>query len=218
MAINETSLNKIFKKIFKGTFMSLPTGVKLSSFLKTIKDELQPSLPSSVSINIVQDMELQIHYNYAKSFSKFYHSKSYHDFSIKLNANKEVVFSQSYRSTCYPYSSTSEILELVNTLQEIYEGRKKDQLKKDKVISLKRQSIESRVKVLSEELNFEYTISTHFLNKVKVHIKLDRNLILEVDIPHSKFQEILGQLKEMILSARGILEKGASFKLRRTKR
>ncbi len=84
--------------------------------------------------------------------------------------------------------------------------------RREKVRQIKTQAVIARVKKMARELEVDFaTISD--TQKLKLLIRLAENKAVQLEIPYTKFEEILPQIKPMIVTLRDLHATGINFKI-----
>lgn len=111
-------------------------------------------------------------------------------------------------------SDLEELISFIDTCQDRLDRQNAKKNKRQKVRDLKKQAIIAQIKKIAKEDKFDFCTDTDTV-KLKLYIRLskeDREAI-RLDIPFSKFQAVLPQLRQSIQSLRDLYHSGIKFKL-----
>lgn len=111
-----------------------------------------------------------------------------------------------------PIASPDVLIQLKPLALERYLTWKRERLKRQKLLEFKTSAIQNSVRLLAQELQFDYHLST-MRTKLVLQVKLDERTALKVDIPLNRFQLVLSNLKAAITSIRSLHEQGLRFKM-----
>jgi hypothetical protein len=92
-----------------------------------------------------------------------------------------------------------------------------DKLKKQKIRDLKTQGIVARLNEIAKEDGFKFYYH-QIPTRVKLTVELPEKKLLRIDIPFSKFQEVMQQVRPFIKSSRELAATGLGFAIEKDKR
>ena len=227
MSLNVRSMNNLLKKIFTkkpGLKVSLPNEEMAESLQKELEEKLSYYENAKIfnsrdskrgygfyGRNFTEKMELCIEYKEDNENDGYYYSFSYPDCFYIFFHDGEVYITSSRQE--YPLNNTDQIIQLIEGIDSKRGDAKKRKQKREKVKKLKLKTIESRVKDLAKKFNFKYYFQ-RYDTKVKLSAKLDEDYGMEIDIPYSKFQNILNELESCIQDSKSLIEKGLNIKIK----
>ncbi len=208
---------RLIRSIFSGEAAIVVTGDH-KTFLLEWKEKLSKLLPRNFRMEYDESKESKPEKQLSLSYEHPHFERSYYDtikFVFTINSSNYLCFyRRSYQPEKYPVTDISQVLKIITELDKRHDKMYSNRLKKAKVINLKKSSVISTIKLLAKELNFEYSLSTNFEQKIKLFVKLDDSSQLEIDIPYSRFQEVLSGLRNLIESVTSIYEQGLKFKVK----
>ena len=109
-------------------------------------------------------------------------------------------------------SDLDELVAFVLHCKQRLARRQALQAKRDKVRHLQAQAIIAQVKQLAKEEQFDFMTATDH-QKCKLFVRLSDSHCLEIHVPFKSFQEMLPQLRTVIVSLRTLYASGMSFKI-----
>lgn len=118
---------------------------------------------------------------------------------------------RSYEETI-PIASPDVLIRLKPMALERYLKWNRGCLKRQKLLEFKTSAIQNTIRLLAQELQFDYHLST-MKTKLVLLVKLDERTALSIDIPLSRFQSVLSKLKAAITAIRSLREQGLHFKM-----
>jgi hypothetical protein len=215
--LHDSTIKKIFRVHFRGeTPITIPAGPEQAELLIELKNQLstRPSTVSSISISMERGCCFEI-----ISSSPYYHNQG---FCVKFNEHHELIISTKfYWSIDSPVYQLEQIYTLIEAkmpveyerLHKLRAEQTNNVIKRKKIKSLKHTAILATIHEIAKEDKFEFRIY-EYANKVKLIVRLTKMEQLEVDIPYSRFQETLKNLRDTIQQIRGYYELGLTFKVR----
>ncbi|MDM8551926.1 hypothetical protein QUF72_17715 [Desulfobacterales bacterium HSG2] len=143
------------------------------------------------------------------------HRSRYYSYSnsFRLILNEQGELTISHYVSDAPVSDIDEILSFIAACQEHIERQHILKGKRKKIRDFKAQAIIAQVRNLAKEEKFDFCTDKDTV-KLKLYVKLSEKECIELHIPFSKFQEILPDLRAVILSARELHGKGIKFKIK----
>jgi hypothetical protein len=108
-----------------------------------------------------------------------------------------------------------QIYSFIDKLKAEFDQKKAQAHKTEKINNLKQQAIIARIKEIAKEDKFEFaTTWREYQNKLKVMVRLEGGILMEVDIPYNGFQEVLKNLRPLIRNVNELQKLGISFKIK----
>jgi hypothetical protein len=218
------------KKIFREHFMGEVPIVKCAPEKKMLISEIKKKLTTMKGFAPSD----RYYYPYTeKKSEEICHFKvlspsqhyNYPIFTIRFNAQNELLIEQwnVHSSLVYHLEQiytlfdkiTVELKRLDANYLKSQSKRQSDQIKREKIKGLKRKAIIARIHEIAKEERLEFYLIEH-ATKFKLAIRLAKSEKMEIDIPYSKFQEILQNLRVMIQTIREFHDLGITLKMRRT--
>lgn len=114
-------------------------------------------------------------------------------------------------------SSIDEIEDLVRQTLQRYARRHAGAKKREKVRSFKSKAIISQVDKIAAAEKFDYATS-HDSQKLKLYVRLSKHDMIEIQIPFTRFEKVLPQVKGIIATMRELYSDGLKFKMATTHR
>jgi len=139
----------------------------------------------------------------------YYSSES---FSLVLDEMGNLTIKQDYSEKAL-VSDLEEIVSFIAACKKRLERQKVLRSKRKKVRDFKAQAIVAQVRRLAKQEKFDFCTDTDNV-KLKLFIKLSDTECIELQVPFSKFQEILPNLRAAVLSLREMTSTGIKFRLR----
>ncbi len=214
MTINHRRLDKILKEIFTEGDTIIVNG--LSAQTTYIKDLYANKLKGIKSIyTSIKKVRYYQKTDYEEYLSFYYgrdddYESMNNSFDIEFSGNKLTINEHYSR---YEISDIKDIDILVERLKVEYEKAKSAKIKKEKIINLKTNAIVSAIKQIAEEEDIEYNFTSQ-KNKITLLIKLTNRDALHIDIPFSKFQEVIPLVQSAISEVKSLYSKGIVFKIK----
>lgn len=144
--------------------------------------------------------------------SSGYDWRSDYNFGLLLNYRQELILCYSYAKDAV-VSSIAELEAFIAACQAQLDRQAALANKRQKVREFKAQAIIAQVKQIATEDQFEFFTENDRV-KLKLSVLLDKNKIIEINIPFSRFQEVLPRLRSIIASLREVYQQGVQFKMK----
>ena len=144
--------------------------------------------------------------------SSGYGWRSDYNFGLLLNDRQELMLGHSYAKEAV-VSSIAEIETFIAACQAQLDRQAALANRRQKVREFKAQAIIAQVKQIAVEDQFEFFTENDRV-KLKLSVLLDKNKIIEINIPFSRFQEVLPKLRSIIASLREVYQQGVQFKMK----
>jgi len=138
--------------------------------------------------------------------------RSDYNFGLLLNPRQELTLGYSYAKEAV-VSNIAEIETFIAACQAQLDRQAALANKRQKVREFKTQAIIAQVKQIAAEDQFEFFTENDRV-KLKLSVLLDKNKIIEINIPFSRFQEVLPKLRSIITSLREVYQQGVQFKMK----
>ncbi len=216
--LHDSTLKKIFREHFRGeTPITIPAESEQVELLTELKNQLstRSDKVSSISWSMPAGCCFEI-----ISSSPYYQNQT---FCVKFNEQHELIITTKFYwlSIDSPVYQLEQIYTLIEAKMPVeYERLNKlrvektnNVIKREKIKSLKHTAILATIHEIAKEDKFEFRIH-EYTTKVKLIVRLTETEQLEVDIPYSRFQETLKNLRDTIQQIRGYYELGLTFKVR----
>jgi len=227
-----------FKKIFREHFQGEVPIVKYGSEQKMLISEIKQKLTTMNSYALLDSYYPRYIKKESDELCSFeVQSRSTHydspEFTVKFNDQNELIIEQRYGLSS-PVYRLEQIYTLFDKLTSEFKRldansskrqsksqsksqskRQSDQIKKKKIKELKHNAIIAKIHQIAKEEQLEFYL-IEYVTKVKLAIRLAESEMVEIDIPYSKFQQILTNLPAMIQAIKEFHELGITFKMRRT--
>jgi len=210
---------KLITKHFKDTDSDILNEEKLNGidFFKNIKTEIENKYPDKL-------VKMTKRYHYYADKNK--ENKRFH---ISLDVKNDIIYTQEmyllYENNCLKFAHSEYKLGDIETICKFIdeylikiEEEVKAAQKKNKVKKLKTNAAVAKIEELASELQFSYIIIDEYITKVKLVVKFEKSLAVEIDVTISKYKEILENLKELIISIRKLQELGIKTRWKSTQR
>jgi hypothetical protein len=227
-SLQKSTIQKIFREHFKGETPIVKSGSEKKMLISEIKQKLSTMNGFALLDNryfhsrYTKAGDEEICYFEILSPSKHY---DYPEFTVTFNAQNQLFIEKWYELNSPVYhieqiytlfdKMTSEMKRLDANYLKSQSKRESDQIKRQKIKGLKHKAIIAKIHQIAKEDQLEFYIKEH-PNKVKLAIRLAESEKMEIDIPYSKFQEILQNLRVMIQTIREFHDLGITLKMRRT--
>ncbi len=200
--MNHMLRNKVLNKIkTKDAPITAANGQPQMEILTALKQQLQLSPGIQVEYPVTWSRPkremLRINFNY-KHIDVFFEDDV---LQLQLGYNGH-----------FPVSNLAQVTLILEAVKEAMREEKERELKKDKVRSLLSRSIESKVKLLAQELKFDYHLDS-MKTKLKLSVRINAQYGIVVDIPYAKFQEVLSGLRTLIQTIFELYGQGIRFKV-----
>lgn len=195
-----------------------PTKQKL--LLETWKTLLEPHWKCSLEVCYTyntRSLALKLMLSAEEGYSTRMHGRSRYggysgdDQLTVLFKNGKLGVQHSYYEPI-PLASPDALIQLKPKALERYLTWKREWLKRKKLLEFKTSAIQNTVRVLAQELQFDYQLST-LQTKLVLLVRLDERNGLNIDIPLKSFQSVLSNLKAAITAIRSLYEQGLRFKM-----
>jgi hypothetical protein len=216
--LHESTIKKIFREHFRGeTPITIPAEPEQVELLTELKNQLSTRTTGRVS-SVSWSMQSGCCFEII-STSPYYQNQS---FCVRFNKQHELIITTKfYWSINSPVYQLEQIYTLIETkmpveydrLNKLRAEQTNNVIKRKKIKSLKHTAILATIHEIAKEDKFEFRIH-EYANKVKLIVRLTKTEQLEVDIPYSRFQETLKNLRDTIQQIRGYYELGLTFKVR----
>ncbi|MEZ4868023.1 MAG: hypothetical protein R3C14_42235 [Caldilineaceae bacterium] len=131
-------------------------------------------------------------------------------FSLKLNERGALTIA--HYSLDALVSSIDEVVAFVTACQEVVERKHAQKQRRQKVRDLKAQAIVAKVKNMAKEDQFDFYTQTD-TQKLTLYVRLSDTESVELQVPFSKFEEVLPHLRASIQAVRALHARGIKFKL-----
>ncbi|MDM8559756.1 hypothetical protein [Candidatus Parabeggiatoa sp. HSG14] len=230
-SLQTSTVKKIFREHFKG---EVPI-VKYDTEKKMLISEIEQKLRTMTGF-VISDRYYRYRSELNESCYFQVHSPSEHyeypEFTVTFNEQNELIIKKwsGLNSKVYELEQiytlfdkmTSEFKRLdANYLKNRSKSeseqvkRENEQIKRKKIKDLKHKAIIAKIHEIAKEDQLEFYIRK-YITKVKLVIRLAESEKMEIDIPYSKFQEIMQNLRTMIQTIREFHKSGITLKMRRT--
>lgn len=215
--LHDSTIKKIFREHFRGeTPITMPAGPEQIELLTELKNQLstRTGRVSSISVSMQSGCCFEI-----ISSSPYYRNQG---FCVRFNERNELVISTKFywsiNSPVYQFEQIYTLIEAkmpveYDRLHKLRAEQTNNVIKREKIKSLKHTAILATIHEIAKEDKFEFRIH-EYENKVKLIIRLTKTQQLEIDIPYSRFQETLKNLRDTIQQIRGYYELGLTFRVR----
>ena len=225
MHLHPLSMKKFLKMIFNRepvTFYNYNDAakkVKLKEMQKDLEEKLKPF--QKLTINDLfgerQRPSIALKLAYPCPDTRSWHNED--SIEIFFKGDQLYVGTRTYsfsdREDERPFSNLDQVVAFFEKVDQKRSEYKKNALKRQRIKKLKKEAVLSRIKVLSQELNFKYFISRYEL-KLKLSVQLDKLHLMEIDIPYNRFQETLTDLEDCIKAVKSFYEQDIlRFKIKR---
>ncbi|MGE0084225.1 MAG: hypothetical protein AB7S75_07355 [Desulfococcaceae bacterium] len=140
----------------------------------------------------------------------YYHYRD--SFSLILDEQGNLTIEEGYSQKAL-VSDLEEIVSFIAACKKRLERQKVLRSKRKKVRDFKSQAIVSQVRRLAKQEKFDFCTATDNV-KLKLFVKLSETECIELQIPFSKFQEILPNLRSAVLALREMTSTGIKFRIR----
>jgi hypothetical protein len=114
-------------------------------------------------------------------------------------------------------SSAEEIADLARQTLQRYARRHAGAKKREKVRRFKSNAIIAQVEKIAAAEKFDYATSVDS-QKLRLYVRLSKQEIIEIQIPFSRFEKVLPQVKNTIAMMRDLYQDGLKFKMATTHR
>ncbi|MEN8216487.1 MAG: hypothetical protein ABFS56_08940 [Pseudomonadota bacterium] len=210
MSLNSRTIAKILREHFTGEIPIIKNIYGHKEFISSLKSELEKitgvEISTFSSSSWDNTPERECHFSVKGEFSKYGDS-----FTIQFNQENELII-DNYRDSATIYQ-IEQIYTFIDRLKLEHENIKGRRLKTEKLNKLKKQAILAKMKEIAKEDQFDF-YTTEYKTKLKIIIRVEGGKLLEVDIPYGKFQEILKDLRSLIMTVRELQKSGIIFKLK----
>lgn len=225
-SLQTSTIKKIFREHFKGEVPIVKYASEKKMLILEIKQKLSTMNGFAFSdryypIYTETESEEICHFK-VLSPSQHY---DYPEFTVKFNDQNELIIEKwnVHNSPVYHLEQiytlfdqmTLELKRLDANYLKSQSKRQSDQIKREKIKGLKRKAIIAKIHQIAKEEQLEFYLIEH-VTKVKLAIRLAESEKMEIDIPYSKFHEILQNLRVMIQTIREFHDLGITLKMRRT--
>jgi hypothetical protein len=183
----------------------------------------------------VEDIKNLLDEKYGNAITVFIKNKYYYGkkekegFNIRIDIKNNMIFTEpisllyednivTFNYNKYKIANIENLYKFIDEYLVKIQEEVKGNLKKDKVKSLKTNAAISKIEELASELQFSYIIIDEFITKVKLIVKFEKSLAVEIDVTISRYKEILENLKELIISIRNLQELGIKTRWKSTTR
>ena len=170
--------------------------------IKVLKDKITNKSPEFVEVRELykDDDDFLITLQFSQKRTEYWDSFVY--LSIRFDEKDRLVIS--HNTNKYNFSgSFDEFLVLTKAFEKEFDQINKRKEKRNKVKKLKKSAILANIKEIAKEMEFDFYLK-EFETKIKLFIKIGDCGLLDMDIPYSKFQKIIPEIKETIEKSREI--------------
>ncbi|MCK5717994.1 MAG: hypothetical protein KAH77_10935 [Thiomargarita sp.] len=112
-----------------------------------------------------------------------------------------------------PIYHLEQIDTFIDRLKLEYNKIQWQHAKAEKILHLKQKAIMAKIKEIAKEEQFDFYTS-EYATKLKILVRMPQNRILEVDVPYGKFQAVLKNMRDLIITIRALHNSGITFRLK----
>jgi hypothetical protein len=217
-SIHPSTMGKLLREHFTGEFpISIKTTSEQEQLISRIKAELKKlqAVRLSDSYYVSHDKEREecsLRFALEDDLHRYY--RPYCSLTLKFSEDDHCLIIEDSPRRALVYQ-VEQIYSFINKLKAEFDQKKAQAHKTEKINNLKQQAIIARIKEIAKEDKFEFaTTWREYQNKLKVMVRLEGSILLEVDIPYSGFQEALKNLRPLIRNVNELQKLGISFKIK----
>ena len=133
-------------------------------------------------------------------------------YSFSIGINPDNVLCVRLAHDWQPLADSAELFNFIRAYQAGLQRRRAKANKQQKLRDLKAQAIIAQVKNLAKEESFDFYTQTDSV-KLKLYIKLSDTQAIEMQIPFSKFQTLLPNIRTAVQALRTVHQAGIRFKI-----
>lgn len=132
-------------------------------------------------------------------------------FVVKFDQNDHLIIDNYGQNT--PVGNMDLIYSFVEAIKLEHEKQQAKETKRAKIKKLKNQAIIAKLKEIAKEDRFDFRTREYNI-KLKLYIRIAPGTVAEVDIPYSKFHNIMQNLRALIQTMRTLYASGITFRLK----
>jgi hypothetical protein len=217
--LKTNTLKKIFREHFKGETPIVKYGSEQKVLISEIKQKLRTMKGYTLSNNNSYPRYTKTELEEICLFEILPPSEDYRnqEFTLQFNEQNQLYIEQWYRLDSLVYD-LEQIYTLFDRMKLEYERLGAVQIKTQKIKGLKHTAIIAKINQIAIEDKFEFRLEKHFATKIKLIVRITDLEKMEIDIPYSKFQETLQNLRFTIQTIRELRKSDITFKIRKMSR
>jgi len=215
-SFSSIKFDKLVAKYFKNVNTNIINEKKINGieFFDEIKSKLEEKYKDLLTVNRIKSFSRK-----EQEKDKRFHISIYLKNDIIYTQTIPLIYENNLISLNYSSMNIGSLKNLYDFIDEYLikiEEEVRVAQKKNKVKKLKTNATLAKIEDLASELQFSYIIVDEYVSKVKLIVKFEKSLAVEIDVTISKYKEILDNLKELILSIRKLQELGIKTRWKST--
>lgn len=217
-SIHPNTMGKLLREHFTG---EIPISIKTASEQKKLISQIKAELKKIQAVHLSDNYYYPHDEEREKCTLRFsleddspHYYRPYCSLTLKFGADDHclIIDGQARRALVY---QVEQIYSFIDKLKTEFDQKKAQSHKTEKINNLKQQAIIARIKEIATADKFEFaTTWREYQNKLKVMVRLEGGILLEVDIPYNSFQEVLKNLRPLIRNVNELQKLGISFKIK----
>ena len=215
MSLHLATIRKFLRENFKGKNPIRGTTQELKQFGEIFKQRINGMKNISITNDTFISSEKKDRIICTFSINDDSYNYSYQwrdDFSLLINEAGQLVLDYSYDNSAV-ISDIEEIMSFIAAYQKRIERKKVQNKKRKKLREFKSQAIVAQIKKIAKEDKFNFYTDSDTV-KLKLYIQLFEKECIELHIPFNKFQQVLPELRSIILSLKELHGTGIKFRLK----
>ncbi len=231
--LQKSSVQKIFREHFTGDVPIVKYGFEKEMLISELKQAFSTLTGFALSDNyyylyIGTKSEEICNFKIAADSEQYANP----EFSVTFNAQNQLILEKWYTQST-PVYHLEQIYTLYDKMKSEFKRleanyrkrqptresdkikRENHKLKKEKIKGLKHKAIIAKIHQIAKEDQLAFYVRK-YQTKVKLVVRLAESEKMEIDIPHSQFQDILQNLRVMVQTMKEFHALGIKVKMRRT--
>lgn len=217
-SLHPSTMGKLLREHFTGEFpISIKAASEQQALISNIKAELKKiqAVHLSEHYYFPQDKgreECTLRFSLEDDLYRYY--RPYCSLTLTFREDDHCLIIEDSPHYALVYQ-VEQIYSFIDKLKAEFDKKKAQAHKTEKINNLKQQAIIARIKEIAKADKFEFaTTWREYQNKLKVMVRLEGGVLMEIDIPYNGFQEVLKNLRPLIRNVNELQKLGISFKIK----
>ena len=213
MAIHYRKLEKVIAEICENNKpLVIHNATERKQFIESLKEPFSDDKRIRTFYTGRSQNNKRPWYDYIEPMIHSSRRSSYHSVRISFNEQDELIIGSDDKKNNY-VSGLADIWVVIDALHKLIMQDDQEQLKKEKINTLKATSMFGKLKEIAAEDGFEYAIEKKKLFATLM-VKLNNRDALNIRVPYKNFQEVMQQVRPIIKSIRELTESGVNFQIK----
>ena len=215
MAIHHKKLEKVIAEICENNQpLVIHNATERKQFIESLKEPLsKDKRVRTVYMGRAQSSKRPSWYDYIDPMIHSARRTTYCSPQISFNEQNELTIGSGTVKKQNYVGGLADIFAVIDALHKLFEQDDKEELKKEKINTLKATSMFGKLKEIAAEDGFEYAIEKKKLFATLM-VKLNNRDALNIRVPYKNFQEVMQQVRPIIKSIRELTESGVNFQIK----